>query len=162
MDAWMNINWMYGWGLRVVTAVSLTLGMFWTIGIIIDETLKQDLIHPLMLLALSTIVAGVFLLTVCSTWPSVLKMPPSVSPGRLIGRLMAYTLAAYILLVPAAGAFAHVLVMLSWADPDNSESTLFKAAVALWLPVWWSPGLGAVAVWAKLSKEKTRESVHIV
>jgi hypothetical protein len=157
MEIRMNINWLYKWGLRVITAVSLVLGLFWTSGIIIDETQKQDLLHPLLLLALSTILVGVFLLAICSAWPNVLKLPLSVSLGRLLSRLIGYTLAAYILLIPVAGTLGHVLVRLSWANPHHSQSTLFQVAVALWLPIWWSPSLGAVAVWAKLSKKNVQE-----
>jgi hypothetical protein len=137
-------TWLRAYALRALLAASLVLGLFWTAGVVIEDVQKQTLEHPWLLFLLSAGVVALGLRRLFAARPEALVVPAQVSPGWLGVRLVAYTLAAYLALMPLCGLLGRPIVISSWPD-HHSQAGLYKFLMALWLPLWWAPGVAALA-----------------
>jgi hypothetical protein len=136
------------WGLRALLALSLTLGLFWTAGTFLEDLTGREVPSlPFLALSAALVLGGLGRSLVIR--PGFLVVPREAPWPRLLLRLAACTLLVYLLFIPLFGLAAHLVVVWAWPDPQHSQAGLYKLLVALWLPLWWAPGLGALWSWKR-------------
>ena len=138
--------------LRVITALSLGTGLFWVAGIVTDVFLGIDLSAP------SLVVFVIVALVVVAGLPTItrsgfLESPACIQARRFSLTLIAAVLGAYLLLIPMFAFFGWCVTFLSAGDgPVHSETSIFIGLVAVWLPLWWAPGVGSWIAWRILRR----------
>ena len=136
--------------LRVITALSVTFGLFWAAGLITDVYFGFDIGLRVLVIILAT---GVLCLVVLPAflWPSFMKPHQETSTLRILATLAGFSIAAYVLLVPVFGVLGWVMARTSQIQSDpQSQAKIAIAFIALWMPIWWAPGFGALASWIVL------------
>jgi hypothetical protein len=140
--------------LRVIAALSIGTGVFWVAGLISDVLLGFEL--SANSLAVFVTVAAVLLVALPMVVRSrFLEAPASIRARRFGLTLAAAVLATYLSLVPVFALFGWCLVLFSVGDgSDHSETSILIGLIALWLPLWWAPGVGAWAAWRVLRRRE--------
>jgi len=143
-------KWMKTHSLKVVVAISLCSSLFWIVGIILDVRYGFDQFEFLLgVLILLTLISGI---AVHLHWPGFLKLPEAESLSRLIWCLISRTVVSYLLLVPLFALSAYLFV----PDKNAHDAPIAVALIALWLPLWLAPGVGAIWVYSRQSVTKNK------
>ena len=144
------------WSVPLICGASLCFGLFWTAGVLLEEITRLN--TPAWALAPPSL-----LLAVAVVWlparrrPGRWSLPTDASLWRVAAAFVFYTVAGYVALTPLCWLLGKVLVLTTWPDPNHSQAGLFALILALWLPCWWAPGLGAlVALWYARRRWGTR------
>ena len=119
--------------LRVVFALTLPFGLFWSIGILLDGPISQELGWEAFFLLCA---AGSVALTVgvAAFVPAWLRPPSQIPLRTILVWLLLGSAVIYLSLVILLGLGLELL-----APPDEH-----KWLVALWIPLWWMLPLGAL------------------
>ena len=138
--------------LRVIAALSIGTGVFWVAGLISDALLGFELSAYSLVVFVS--VAAILIVALPMMMRSrFLQSPASISARRFGLTLIASVLATYLFLIPVFALFGWCIVVLSAGDgPDHSETSILIGLIAIWLPLWWAPGVGAWAAWRVLRR----------
>ena len=143
------LKWIYDWAMRIIAISGFAFGLFWTTGIILDEFFRDLSINPAFFLIAWFLVIILVFRILSLRWPDLLKIPVTVGFFKFILWFIGFYVISYVVLVPVCAFFGHLIVQLTWPDPQHSEAGIFKTLVAIWLPLWWAPALSAVCVWAR-------------
>jgi hypothetical protein len=138
--------------LRVIAALSSGTGVFWAAGLISDVFLGVDL-STNSLVVFVAVAAILFVGLPTMVRSSLLQPPTSVQARRFCLILVVSVLATYLLLIPVFAIFGWCLVGFSaGTGSDSSETQILIGLVAIWLPLWWAPGVGAWISWLVLRR----------
>ena len=138
--------------LRVIAALSIGTGAFWVVGLISDALLGFEL-SAYSLVVFVTVAAILFVALPMMVRSRFLQSPASIRARRFGLTLIGLVLATYLILIPVFALFGWCLVVFSAGDgPDHSETSILIGLIALWLPLWWAPGVGAWAAWRVLRR----------
>lgn len=139
--------------LQVIYFFSFSLGLFWTSGVVLDEMLKGPDLDWKLVLVLSISVVAFISSVISRKNPSILTIPEGTVWWKPILILSLFACIWYIVLAPAFWWLGHLLISKCWPDPQHSQAGVYKLLLALWLPAWWAPGLGAVSYYFLLKKK---------
>lgn len=131
--------------LRIVFALTLPLGLFWGLGILLDAQISQGIgWGPFFAFC----AAGSLILTlaVALSAPAWLKVPDEASFRAILVTLLAASAVSYILLCLLLG------LALAFIAPPDEHAGL----IALWLPLWWMVPLGALGS-SHVARRTTRQ-----
>ena len=140
--------------LTVLSILSLSSGSLWFASVLLDT--DRPIRAPYLFLALGPTIVGIAALVGLSwrsAWAPPLRMDSPASPGRVLLTTLAATAGSY---VPLAFLFwlLATLAVAYWADPADSEGSIFAALMGLWMPLWWSALPGSIVAWLWLRRKE--------
>jgi hypothetical protein len=139
--------------LRVVFAISIGLGSFWVVGLVNNLHLGFDVSYPALFIIL-LVAAFLFLVILPAIfWPRMFLLPEETSLLRFAASLTINTLIGFVCLVPLFLAIGWISLLTSKGGP-GSQAGIFVTLMALWLPLWWAPGVGAFLTWFRNTRKK--------
>ena len=130
--------------LRIVFALTLPLGLFWSLGVFLDAPISQGLgWGPFFVLCAAASLA--FTIGVASFVPGWLSLAGETSARSILVWLLLGSVVSYVSL---AFLLALLLALMTPADEHTG-------LIALWLPLWWMLPLGALAT-SRMARRPTR------
>lgn len=140
--------------LRLVAAGSVALGLFWAVGLVTDVHFGFDISSGTFFLFLCVAIL-VLVVAPAFWWRGFLALPRSTSLLRVAGALAAFGVVSYAVLIPVFGLFGWLLVSTSPSSGEpESEKGIAIALIALWLPLWWAPSVGAFLTWLVFARQR--------
>ena len=125
--------------------MTLPLGLFWGLGILLDAQISQGMgWGPFFALCVAGSVALTFGLALLA--PAWLKVPGEASFRAILAALLVASAVSYLVLCVVLGL---VLALVAPADEHNG-------LIALWLPLWWMVPLGAISS-SHVARRTTRQ-----
>lgn len=130
---------------RFICISSLTLSLFWVVGLLAEGLFKSE--TNLFLLGGFSFLFGVLI------WWRLYKSGNRFLAAQLSKRLLVLYAASialtYMLTLPLGGAVGIAYIRLShgYFPAIEGELSIMVGLAAVWLPLWWSPGVGITVGW---------------
>ena len=134
--------------LRTIFIVSVLATAFWVLGLVWDTVFRREPAVPALLLAASGLATAVSWLVFRG---DRLKLQVSVTLGELLRVFVPRLVGAYLVSVPIV---AGVMFALSLVASDQSDAAIAIPLMAVWLPLWFAPALGAEWSWRSMQKQR--------
>ena len=135
--------------LRTVFAVSVLLTAFWVIGFVWEPVAGRDAPIPLLVVIGALVATGVSFVTFRG---GRLALPMQLQFTELARLFIPRMVGAYLVSVPIVGAVVWLLIRAFSSTPSDSEVGVIVPLMALWLPLWFAPAVGAEWVWRSMRK----------
>ena len=130
--------------IRWLFSINLVIGLFWLIGFILEPIIQKEP-STIILSTLSILVSFLVSLVLFRLIPDFLKPVPD----SFISNTKYYILSiivSYFLLVPIFALMSYLIVVF-WGNIHDNESTIFIAALSIWMPLWWFVPVGLSIGW---------------
>ena len=136
--------------IRWLFSINLVIGLFWLIGFILEPIIQKEP-STIILSTLSILVSFLVSLVLFRLIPDFLKP----IPDSFISNTKYYILSiivSYFLLVPIFALMSYLIVVF-WGNIHDNESTIFIAALSIWMPLWWFVPVG-LSIWWTIHRRK--------
>jgi hypothetical protein len=135
--------------LRTIFTVSVLLTAFWVTGFAWEAVAGRD--APLSAL----VIAGA-LVTIAVSFAALrggrLVIPNQIEAGEVFRVFVPRLVGAYIVSVPIVGVVTWLLIRTFSDNPKDSEAGIVVGLMAVWLPLWFAPAVGAEWSWRTMRK----------
>lgn len=126
--------------LRAIFGASLLLGTFWTVGLVWDVAVGHDLSLHVLAICAALVTTSVLTVLVASNG---LLISQNARLGKVFMSFLRKTVLAYVALVPLTAGLTYFAIACIGNSAAHDVS-IAVTLVAVWLPLWWAPGIGAV------------------